>query len=149
VKEGQKVFIVDDQGRRLTGRIGELRPDALILLVGRGRTDVPYDRILKIDRPHDGVLDGALKGFAIGAGLGLLGALAAATGDSGWGSPDATDVARIAPRVLGGVGAGIGLGLDAAIRHEPNLYSRRGAMGISLIPASGPRRRAVAISVSW
>ena len=150
VKDGQKVIIVDDQGRRLTGRIGELRPDTLMLLVGRDRTELPYDRIVKIDRPKDGVWDGAGKGLGIGAGLGLLLALAAALtpGDSGFG-PTPADIARIAPLVGGGIGAVIGLGLDAANRHESNLYSRQSATRISLSPALGRSRRAVAISVSW
>ena len=149
VKDGQKIFIVDDQGRELKGRIAELRADALTLLVDRHRTDVPYDRIVRIDRPRDGVWEGALIGLGIGAGLGLIGALAAATDDSGWGSPNPADVARIAPLVFGGIGAGIGLGLDAAIRHETNLYQRQGATRISLSPALGRSRGSVAILVSW
>ena len=150
VKDGQKIFIVDDQGRELKGRIAELRADALTLLVGRHRTDVPYDRIVRIDRPRDGVSDGALTGLGIGAGLGLILAVAAAaTDDSGWGSPNPADVARIATLVLGGIGAGIGLGLDAAIRHETNLYRRQGATRISLSPALGRSRGSVAILVSW
>ena len=149
VKEGQKVSIFDDQGRALTGRISELRADALTLLKGRERTDVPYDRILRIDRPHDGATDGALIGFGIGAGLGLVAALAAATDDSGWGSPDPSDVALIAPLVFGGIGAGIGLGLDASIRREPNLYRRQAATRMTLSPVLGRSRRGVAISVSW
>ena len=149
VEDGQKIVIVDDQGRELKGRIAGLRADALTLLVARHRTDVPYDRIVRIDRPRDGVWEGALIGLGIGAGLGLIGALAAATDDSGWGSPNPADVARIAPLVFGGIGAGIGLGLDAAIRHETNLYQRQGATRISLSPALGRSRGSVAILVSW
>ena len=149
VKEGQKIVILDDQGRKLTGRIGELRSDALMLVTGPDRNEVAYTRILRIDRPHDGLADGALIGLGTGAALGLVGALAAAMDDSGWGSPDPGDVARTAPLVLGGIGAVIGLGLDAAIRREPNLYQRQGAARISLSPMVGRNRHAVAISVSW
>lgn len=148
LKDGQTIFIVDDQGRELKGRIAGLTADALMLRVGRDRTDVPYDRIVRIDRPHDGVLDGTLIGLGVGAGLGLLGALAAATDDSGWGSPDPADVARIAPLVLGGIGAGVGLGLDAVIRRETNIYRRQDAT-LSLSPTLGRSRRGVAIAVSW
>jgi hypothetical protein len=149
VKEGQKIVIADDQGRELTGRIGELRADALMLLVGRNRTDVPYDRILRIDRPHDGRMDGALIGFGIGAGLGLLAAVAAANDDSGWGSPDPTHVARVAPLMLGGIGAGIGVGLDALIHRDPSLYRRQGTSRIGVSPALGRGGQGVAVSVSW
>ena len=147
LKDGQTIFIVDDQGRELKGRVAGLTADALMLRVGRDRTDVPYDRILRIDRPHDGVLDGTLIGLGVGAGLGLLGALAAATDDSGFG-PDPADVARIAPLVIGGIGAGVGLGLDALIRRETNIYRRQGAT-LSLSPTLGRSRRGVAIAVSW
>ena len=61
VKDGQNIFIVDDQGRELKGRIAQLKADALTLLVGRHRIDVPYDRIVRIDRPRDGVWEGLLS----------------------------------------------------------------------------------------
>ena len=149
VKEGQKVLIVDDQGRELTGRIGELRADALMLRVGRDRSDVPYDRILRIDRPRDGVSDGALKGLAVGAGLGLVAGLAAAGDDAGFLDFGFADVAPVAVPVLGGIGALVGWALDASIRHQPNLYRRTSATRINLSPTVGRSRRGMAISVSW
>lgn len=149
VKQGQKIVIVDDQGRQLSGRIGELRADALMLLVGRDRSDVPYDRILRIDRPRDGVSDGALKGLAIGAGLGVLAGLAAAADDADFLDFGFADVAPIAVPVLGGIGALIGLGVDASMRHQSNLYRRTSATRINLSPTLGRSRRGMAISVSW
>ena len=149
VKDGERVFIVDDQGRDWKGRIAGLGADGLTLLVGSQRADVPYSRIVRIDRPRDGVWNGALIGLGIGAGLGLLGALAAAADDGGWGTPNPADVARIAPLVLGGIGAGIGLGLDAAIRHDTNLYRREGSTRISVAPALGRSSGGVALSLSW
>jgi hypothetical protein len=150
VKEGQKIVMVDDQGRELTGRVGELRADALILLVGRNSTDVPYERILRIDRPRDRLWDGALTGFGIGAGLGLLAPFViAANNDSAWSGPSASYVALFTAPLFGGIGAGIGVGLDALIRREPNLYRRQGGSRISWSPALGRERRGVAFSVSW
>jgi hypothetical protein len=147
VKQGQKIVIVDDQGRELTGRIGELRADALVLLLGGDRTHVPYDRILSIDRPHDGRSDGALKGLAVGAVVGLVAALAVAADDSGW--FDFSDVAPVAVPVLGGIGAVIGLAVDGSIRHAPNVYRRQSTTRISVSPVIGRTRQGVAISVLW
>lgn len=72
VTEGQKVVVIDDQGRQLAGRITELRADTLLLRSGGVSTDVPYGRILRIRRPDDRLWDGALAGLATGADLGLL-----------------------------------------------------------------------------
>ena len=155
VKEGQKILIVDDQARELTGRIGELRADALMLLVDRKRTDVPYDRILRIDRPRDGLSNGALIGFGVGAALGLAAVISEESDDceptgAFFECGDPTGAAYlVAPLVLGGIGAGIGVAVDALIRREPNLYRRHGATRISLSPALARDRRGVAISVSW
>ena len=149
VKDGQKIVVTDDQGRTLSGRIGELSPDALMLLVGRDTTKVPYDRIVSIDRPRDRLWDGALVGLVVGAGIGLAGAVAAASDDPNWGSPSPAHVALVAPPMLGGIGAAIGVGVDAAIRRDSNLYRRTGSTRISLSPALGPRHRSVAISVRW
>ena len=149
LKDGQKIVVIDDAGGKFEGRVAELKGDALTLRIGGERTDVRYDRIVRIDRPHDGVGNGALIGFGVGAGLGLVSALAAAGDDSGWGSPDSMDVATIGSLVLGGIGAAIGLGLDAATRRDPTLYRRQGVSRVSLSPSLGRSRRGLAISVSW
>ena len=146
VKDGQTILIVDDQGLELRGRIVGLTADALMLRVGHDRTDVPYERIVRIDRPHDGKLDGTLIGLGVGAGLGLI--AAAATDDSNWGSPSRGHVALVGSLMFGGIGAAVGLGLDAAIRRETNIYRRPGAT-LSLSPTLGRSRRGVAIAVSW
>ena len=72
VKEGQKVRITDDQGREWHGRIDTLTPDNLTVVThDRQRTDLPYGTILRIDRPHDSLANGALIGLASGAAFGL------------------------------------------------------------------------------
>ena len=64
VKHGQKVSITDDQGREIKGRISTMTADGLTILVEGGSADVPYDRIVRIDRPHDSLANGALIGLA-------------------------------------------------------------------------------------
>ena len=117
-----------------------------MLRAGRDRTGVPDERIVRIDRPHDGKLDGTLIGLGVGAGLGLI--AAAATDDSCLGCPDRGFVALAASSMLGGLGAAFGFGLDAAIRRETNIY-RRPSATLSLSPTLGRSRRGVAIAVSW
>jgi hypothetical protein len=149
VKEGQKVRITDEQGREWQGRIAELAPDTLVLAGGgRQRREVPYGTIVKIDRPHDSLANGALVGLLSGAVFGLVAAAAEESdgcGPSGpFGCGDVTDVAYVvAPLVFGGLGAGIGVGIDALIKADPNLY-RRGDVPVAQGPGVGLR-----VSVRW
>src|SRR5690349_14730002 len=80
VKEGQRVRITDDKGQEWQGRIGEVGQDTLVLVTKeRQRQDVGYGTILRIDRPHDGLGDGAVIGFLSGAIVGLLAVLSEET----------------------------------------------------------------------
>ena len=154
VKAGHKVSILDDQGREVTGRIGELTADAVTLLVGSERTDVPYNRILRIDRPHDGLSNGAMIGFGIGAALGFAAVLSEENDDCdpspffGCGDPTAAAYV-VAPLFVGGIGAGVGVAVDALIRRDRNLYRRPGVTAVSVSPALGRGRRGIAVAVSW
>ena len=57
VKEGQKVSITNDQGQEFNGKIGSMTAEGLSILGGgRGRADILYSQIVRIDRPHDGLL---------------------------------------------------------------------------------------------
>ena len=154
VKEGQKVRITDDQGREWNGRIDTLTPDNLTVVThDRQRTALPYGTILKIDRPHDSLANGALIGLASGAALGLVGVLAEETcePDGGfWGCGEPTAGAYVvAPLVFGGLGAAIGVGIDALIKKDPNLFQRTGGARVRLAPAVRPGLRAVMVSVRW
>lgn len=154
VKENQKVRIVDDQGREWHGRIAALTPDSLTMIThDQGRTDVPYGTILRIDRPHDGLANGAGIGFVSGALIGFLAVLSeeAAECEPGgfWSCGDPTAGAYlVVPAVFGGLGAAIGLGVDALIRRDGNLW-RRGDTRVSLAPAVGRGVRGVQLSVRW
>jgi hypothetical protein len=149
VEEGQKVRITDEQGREWKGRIAELAADTLVLAGGgRQRREVPYGTIVKIDRPHDSLVNGALIGLLSGAVFGLVAAAAEESDGcepSGpFGCGDVTNVAYvIAPLVFGGLGAGIGVGIDALIKSDPNLY-RRGDAPVAQGHSVGLR-----VSVRW
>ena len=132
VKEGQKVRVTDDQGREWQGRIEEFAPDDLVLTTkDRQQRDLPYAAILRIDRPHDTLANGARIGFASGVFLGLLAVIAEANADCDPGAfldcGDPTAAAYILiPAILGGAGAGIGIGIDTLVRRDPTRF-RRGA----------------------
>ena len=143
VKEGQKVRITDDQGREWHGRIGTLTPDSLTVVTDdRERKDLPYGTILRIDRPHDSLANGALIGFASGAALGLGVVIGEESNDCEPGvffsCGEPTGGAYVAgPLVFGGLGAAVGVGIDALIRKDPRLFQRTGPARVTLAPAVG------------
>lgn len=154
VKEGQRVRITDDQGRELKGRIGEFTANTVVLVTRDSqRTDVPYGTIVRIDRPHDGLGNGAGIGFMSGAILGLLAVISEEANDCepgaffSCGDPTAGAYA-VVPLVFGGVGAGIGVGIDAMIRRDSTLF-RRGDSRVVVGPALGRGVRGVRLSVRW
>ena len=154
LKHGQKVRVTDDQGREWQGRIEGFAPDNLVLLTkDRQRRDVPYSGILRVDRPHDTLGNGARIGFASGAILGLLAVISEANADCEPGAffscGDPTAAASVViPAIVGGAGAGIGIGIDALIRRDPTLF-RRGDSRVMLAPSLGRGAGGLRLSVRW
>ncbi|MBA3885022.1 MAG: hypothetical protein H0X67_04735 [Acidobacteria bacterium] len=155
VKEGQKVRITDDQGREWRGRIATLAPDTLSLVMpDRRQMDIGYGNILRIDRPHDSLANGALIGLASGAALGLLAVISEenAECDAGTffscGDPSAAEYV-VVPAILGGLGAAIGVGIDALISREPNLYLRAGKARVVFSPALGRGLHGFTVTLRW
>jgi len=155
VKEGQEVRITDDHGREWHGRIDALTPDNLTVVThDRQRTDLAYGTILRIDRPHDSLANGALIGLAAGAAFGLGLVIAEEANDCGpevWfdcGDPPAAAY-FFGPLLTGGLGAAVGVGIDALIKKDSNLFLRTGGARVRLAPAVGPGLRAVIVSVRW
>ncbi len=153
VKDGQKVSITDSQGNEINGRIHAITSDGLSLAAHGKTTDVPYDKIVKIDRPHDGLANGTLIGLATGAAIGLL---AIANEDSHdcphnllfCSDPNAATYAAGA-LVMGGVGAGVGVAIDALIHRERQIYRRAGQARVTVNPALRHGSRGGVVSVSW
>ena len=154
VRVGQKVSITDDQGRQVEGRISTLSADGLTLVSRRDSTDIPYDRIVRVDRPRDGLGNGAVWGLGVGAASGFLALLAEENrecepGFFSCGDPEPKHYLVI-PLMTGGLGAAIGVGVDALIRREPNIYRRgSGTARLLVRPAFGRGIKAAVVSVSW
>lgn len=153
VKQGQNVSITDDHGREIKGEIRALGADALTMLVDGTTADVPYDRIVRIDRPNDGLANGALIGLGVGAALGLAAVAsedlddcapgAFFCGDPGTGSYVAGTL------LLGGLGTAVGVGIDALIRRDREIYRRGGGPTATVAPVVGRGVRGAVLSVTW
>lgn len=153
VSQGDRVRVTDDTGRTITARVAAISDFGLTLQDGRERTEIPHRAIVKIDRPRDRVWDGALAGFAIGAGIGLIGIAAEKDNNrscqpSEWFcgasfGPPASAVVLM----LGGIGAGIGTGVDALIGRKKTLYERGRQVHVTPVVARGGA--AARVSVAW
>jgi len=123
VKPGDVVTVTDTAGHEMKGSIAELSPTSLVLLVGADRHEVPAaDLSVVSQRKPDSLANGAKWGFAVGAGLGLLAFASIASeyegADVGWG--------LAAVLLYGGIGSGVGVGLDAMISSDQVIFARRG-----------------------
>ena len=121
VKPGDKVTVLDSGGRISKGKIAELSPSSLRLLVNRTVRDLPADQISEIT-PRRGDHLGLIKGVVIGSGIGLGFTLVAVAGGCG-----ECAAAGLALTGLGaGIGAGIGAILDGLVRHDVTIYRAPG-----------------------
>jgi hypothetical protein len=155
VKEGQKVSITDDQGRELNGRITTLAADTLTVTPDRApRVMVPYTQIVRIDRPHDTLANGALIGFGTGAALGFA---AIAADDARSCDPaaffDCSDPSgagyMVGTLLAGALGTAVGVGVDALIHRDRGIYRRGGTARVALSPVLARGTRSAVLSLSW
>lgn len=131
VRLGQKVIVYDDQGHTTTGTVERVSATELVLGGGPAPRTFKPEGVQRVRKPGP-VWNGAL----VGAVFGLIPAVIVAgnlEGDSG---------SFIAG--LTGLGAGIGLGIDAAI--PPRTLYRRAGTGsrVALMPIVSRDRRGFA-----
>ena len=72
VATGMKVSVVDDDGRRMEGRVLDHSGESLRLSLDGSSQEIPIDRIVRIDKP-DSLKNGALVGLGIGLAVGTFG----------------------------------------------------------------------------
>jgi len=148
LKPGDKVWVTDAQGREIKGRIVALGTDVLTLDAGGSKTFSAGDVRLVMERRHDSLASGALIGLGVGGlGTGLACLASMEEPDRGWCLPIAV--------VYGGIGAAIGLGIDAMIPGK-NLVAYRApgapstaSARLSIAPLITPRAKGLAVAFSF
>jgi hypothetical protein len=109
-----------DSGEVVRGRLVELSAASLAVLTpDNRRVEIPVDRVLRIEGRGDSVKNGALIGAAVMAGLSLFGC----QGTTSAGQCSAFVLANV------GVGALMGVGVDALIPGRSTLYSKPATPG--------------------
>lgn len=154
IKQGQKVSITDDRGQEVRGKIGAITADGVTIVADGKSTDLPYDRILRVDRPYDSLANGALYGLGVGAALGLGLIVSEDQNHCGpeggfyCGDPTADNYVG-ATLLFAGLGTAVGVGIDALIHRDREIYRRGGGAVASVAPVIGRGVRGAAVSVTW
>jgi hypothetical protein len=147
VKPGDTVRVTDSTGQEARGTIATLSSTSLELLVeGNRRSFLETDVQTIRQRRSDPLGNGAKWGFGIGAALGLFGGLALASEYD-----NAAAAVPLMALFYGGLGAGIGVGIDAMISSDQVIFSRTTATSAQVTPvsaSSAPNRRGIGIRAS-
>jgi hypothetical protein len=146
VRPGDNVRVTDTSGREIKGKIDRLSSSSISLLVGGHARTLDEGEIATIrQRKDDRLSDGARNGFIGGAAFGLLVGLTVL--DHGGGAFVTT-----AALVYGGLGASMGVGLDALVTHEQIVYDARErspSAKVRVAPFMTPERKGVALSLRF
>ena len=145
VKPGDTLTVVDGSGQRVQGKVSSLSASALALTVsGKTRQFLNTDIDTIEKRGSDSLRNGALTGFAIGGLIGAAGMI---------GLAETTDhvAAYVAVGALmyGGIGAGIGTGIDALIEGRRVIYASSTSAGtkLTVAPIFSRARKGVLVSL--
>jgi hypothetical protein len=146
VKPGDQVSVTDRAGQEVRGRIADLSSSSLELLVDGTQRRFAEGEIDSIrQRRSDPLANGAKWGFAVGAGLGALAGLTLANEFDG----SATGVIPMLALAYGGMGAGIGAGIDAMVSAPRVIYARGSSSKVTVRPLFAPGRKGVLASVAF
>ena len=143
VKTGQKVSIIDQEGRQIDGRVEGISEEAIRVSLRKGSEEIPVDRIVRIDRP-----DSLRNGAYIGLGLGVttsavLVGYATQAENPQWGIVAASCVYNVVAYTL------LGTGIDLIFNNRRTLYERGRRTQTRVSPVVGRGVRGGAISLTW
>lgn len=148
VKPGDRIFITDSAGKVTEGKVAGLSKSALRLTSKSATKDWAESDVLKIRQwRHDSLKNGALIGTGVGFGIGLASVLAFC---DEWVDCGGEAVGAVA--IYTGIGAGVGLGIDALIPAKQTIYVGGAQASVSRIrvkPLVGKSRKGVAIAFSF
>lgn len=122
VRPAEEVIVIQSgSGEEFRGRLVELSPTTLGLLVNGKRVDLPLESVVRIDGRNDSLKNGALIGAAVMGGLSVVGCQGFNSG------------AQCAAGVIlnTGIGALIGTGIDALRKGRTTIYSKPAAVAVA------------------
>lgn len=140
------VYVRDDTGAEVSGRLLRLDADAIVLLVNDVEQRLEARQVTRIQKRGDSLRNGVQIGALVGSALGLLAAGMSDCPGSGGGRCPGT---RFAGFVLStGVYAALGAGIDALVVGRTTLYEAPAAAPrLALTPSDG--RVAMNLRLQW
>jgi hypothetical protein len=138
---GRRISVVDANGDRYSGTIAELSSSLLSVRVGKELRQLrESDVVMLRQRRDDSLRDGALWGLGTGAVGGFMPCGRCHVGPG-----------LMMAAIVGGLGAGVGVGIDAMIRGQATVFERPGASGtkVTVAPRLSKSHRGVMVSVTF
>jgi hypothetical protein len=133
--EGHTIFVIDENRQEWQGRLLRVSADALEVESDAGIRTFKLGQIRRVDADGDSVWDGALKGAATGATLGLL---ALAGKASGW--------VMISNAFSFGL---LGLAIDAGCSSRHPVYHGPAVPRLGVSEGTDARAMSVSMRVRW
>lgn len=147
VRPGETVTVADGTGTTVRGRIATLSPSEIVLETSGGKRAWSEGEVRTIrQRRGDPLSNGALIGLGVGAGLGLAAGLVIVDegNEVGW---------VVMPTLIyGGLGAAIGVGIDALVTRELVIFEGKGGAPRTqcrITPLLTPRAQGVSVAVRF
>jgi hypothetical protein len=139
VKDGDTVFLTGDDRTEREAKIVKLSASSLVVSIGTTRSELTEDHVRQIrQRVPDPLGNGAGVGALVAAGGMML------VASQLEGSVALTGL------IYGGLGALVGMGIDAANQGKATIYeSRRSARSIVVAPILGPRTQGVSFGLRF
>ena len=147
VKPGDVIVVTDSSGKATKGKIESL--SSVLLRLNANKNIRDYSQIDAVEikqRRPDPLGNGALGGALAGAGFGGLVLIGCSDGGC-----DAATVAGVLG-IFTGLGAGVGVGIDALIIRQQTIYrAPRSAASsrVRVAPVLGGDRKGVAVAFSF
>jgi len=147
VKAGDVLTITDASGRQTSGTLTGLTSSTLAIDATDGPRSLSESDVSTVrQHRHGDPAKGAKIGFGVGAGFGVLGAMAV-----GVSCRDCAGLALSIVGVYGALGAGVGVGVSAMTTHQQVIFSRAPAATrrVTVAPVVTRERRGMLMSVGF
>jgi hypothetical protein len=148
------VYVTDIDGTESVGRLQRVDRSWITIETSTGEKSIERQQVFAIHRRGDSLANGAIAGALVGAGL-----AAWILADDGCGPMLSSRYERCSVwefaagmGMVGGIGAGIGLGIDAIFRGRTQIYPGKAGetwSGVRIAPTITHRYASISVSARW